>query len=363
MEMNERLVYEMIKELQEMNDRLKETLHSFQRIEARLEDFRQLHRQQNETFSDIFAYLKDYQRVADYQLEHPDRQTSIDFNNLKSLFALPHKIFADPLSRASALNNVPISSSDKPVYTNDKSFLQYLAEQTFTETTTTSRLYYRVGFLNNVSTTVYQYLDEGFTTEPANVVPAGMLLRVVSTSANDSAAGTGAQRVLISGIDATGSRANETVIMNGTTGVTTVTTWKWLDFFCIIAVGTYNGTAVGTISLTNTAATTTFAQIAAGRRSWRSGKIHVPTVGRGYLHQWAIGSFKSDVSFELLVSPTSDKNTIIARSATNSTGQSTNILFPAPIYIPSDGRVVVDALANGTVNQADTSFSCHISPT
>ncbi|WP_152394043.1 hypothetical protein [Paenibacillus guangzhouensis] len=92
----------------------------------------------------------------------------------------------------------------------------------------------------------------------------------------------------------------------------------------------------------------------------RSGRIHVPVNGRGYIHQWVFGSFKNDVSFELLVTPNTDKNTVIGRSATNTTGQSTNILFPAPIYIPSNGRTTVQAIAAGTVNQADTSFSIHM---
>ncbi len=360
MELNDLLVHELIQELRKINENLKEVKHELMQHQVQMREIHQYYREDKATFDSILSYLRDYQGIMDYQLSHDARTDKEAMLGLKKMIMSISDVWETDRVGASALNNAPISSDGTPIYTNAKPFLQYLAEVTNAGTNVTSRLYYRIGFLTNVSTTVQQFLDEGYSSEPAISNPNGLVLRVFSSSPNDTATGSGAQKIFISGIDASGMRANETIALAGTTRVNTATTWKYLDFFAIIAVGTYNGGASGNISLTNIGESITYALIPTARRSWRSGRIHVPVNGRGYIHQWVFGSFKNDVSFELLVSPDTDKNIVIGRSATNTTGQSTNILFPAPIYIPSNGRVIVQAIAAGTVNQADTSFSLHI---
>ncbi len=52
----------------------------------------------------------------------------------------------------------------------------------------------------------------------------GEQMTVVSESANDTAAGTGARTVMIHYLDASGDEQDETITMNGTTGVDTVAT-------------------------------------------------------------------------------------------------------------------------------------------
>lgn len=52
-----------------------------------------------------------------------------------------------------------------------------------------------------------------------NWIPSARNLEIVSSSASDTLAGTGVQKVLVSGLDANYSQISETVSMNGTTAV------------------------------------------------------------------------------------------------------------------------------------------------
>jgi hypothetical protein len=90
---------------------------------------------------------------------------------------------------------------------------------------------------------------------------------IVSTSANDSAAGTGARQVIIYYLDATGAGPfTETVTLNGLTAVNTVNTnICFIERMQVVSVGS-NGSNVGTLNLyTGTGATgTIFAAIGLG---------------------------------------------------------------------------------------------------
>lgn len=91
--------------------------------------------------------------------------------------------------------------------------------------------------------------------------PSSEQLRVVSDSAQDGAAGTGCLTLRIDYLDGDGVRQSETVTMDGLTPVTTTAT----DVTAILAVtcmtfGSGNA-ADGTITVTNTGATSTFEQV------------------------------------------------------------------------------------------------------
>lgn len=78
---------------------------------------------------------------------------------------------------------------------------------------------------------------------------AGEALEVVSSSANDAAAGTGARTVTIIYLNPSGAVLSETVTLNGTSAVATVATniWRILDMWCA-SFGS-GGTNAGTITL------------------------------------------------------------------------------------------------------------------
>lgn len=86
-----------------------------------------------------------------------------------------------------------------------------------------------------------------------DIITTADTLDIVSTSANDTSAGTGAQSVLIVGIDENFLSVTEIVTLNGTTPVTTANNYLGVNRMIVLVSGT-NRTNVGTINATDTGA-------------------------------------------------------------------------------------------------------------
>ena len=84
-------------------------------------------------------------------------------------------------------------------------------------------------------------------------IPSARTLEIVSSSANDSAAGTGARKVLVSGLDANFNPISETVTMNGTTAVPLVNTYLRVQQGISISAGS-SQINLGTITIRDSGA-------------------------------------------------------------------------------------------------------------
>lgn len=95
---------------------------------------------------------------------------------------------------------------------------------------------------------------------------AGEQMTLVSTSANDTAAGTGVRTVDVHGLDANGDPQTEIVSMNGITPVNTVrTNWRFNQGIHVNTIGTPYTAAQGVITLYKTGfAATVYNQILIG---------------------------------------------------------------------------------------------------
>ena len=62
-------------------------------------------------------------------------------------------------------------------------------------------------------------------------------VKVASTSANDTSAGTGARTVLLVGLNSSGAVATESVTLNGQTEVETAATWSAINSFAVVTIG------------------------------------------------------------------------------------------------------------------------------
>lgn len=104
----------------------------------------------------------------------------------------------------------------------------------------------------------------------------GIQMRVVSTNANDTAAGTGVRQVEIHYLDANYIERDEEITLNGTTPVNTVATnILRLNSMHAIDVGS-SGFAVGTINLQNTAGTVTYCRISPNKNTFLQAIYTVP---------------------------------------------------------------------------------------
>lgn len=116
-------------------------------------------------------------------------------------------------------------------------------------------------------------------------------MQLVSTSANDTAAGSGVQQVFLRYLDGNYIEKEEIVTLNGLTPVLTVAT----DIIRVNRLrserlGTVSGYSAGAISLTNTAGTVTYSILPAFANVSRQLIYTIPGNRVGYINHWQASS-------------------------------------------------------------------------
>ncbi len=106
------------------------------------------------------------------------------------------------------------------------------------------------------------------------------VLDIVSTDAADASAGTGARTVFIEGLDGDYNVVSETVTLNGTTDVSTVEEYLYINQFYVVTVGS-GGANAGTI--TAKLSTTLYDLIAIGYNQRTTAHYCVPAGYTGYM--------------------------------------------------------------------------------
>ncbi len=113
-------------------------------------------------------------------------------------------------------------------------------------------------------------------------------LEIVSSDANDTAAGSGAQKVIVEGLDASWNVQTQEVTLNGTTAVAITGTWLRVYRAYVSESGTYAteaaGSHAGTLTIRLTGAGATWAQIALGVGGFPLGQTDIGayTIPAGY---------------------------------------------------------------------------------
>lgn len=160
-----------------------------------------------------------------------------------------------------------------------------------------------LGFVNTSALgDVCDYLDTSQSL--LNTPTSGQTLYLVSTDANDTAAGTGARTVRTVYLDGTGLQQVRTDTLNGTTPVsigTGYTAIQWMET-ATVGSGTVAAGAV-TISSTNGAATvaTTFDSITAGGNRSLSGRYYVPMDSSAYMLTWSLAAIGTTMDSRMRV--------------------------------------------------------------
>jgi len=170
------------------------------------------------------------------------------------------------------------------------------------------------------------------TTDVPVPAAAGVQMSVSSSSANDTAAGTGIRTLDIHYLDGNLDEQVELVTMNGTTPVLTVATdIRFVQCIHMVTFGSGRA-AEGNISVTNGGVT--YSYIQAGRRRCSSSARMIPRGKVGFVHAIWGGS----------ASGTAATSSTIRMSSTAITGQSfsdTGLLFPhASISVQDSSQAV-----------------------
>jgi hypothetical protein len=203
-------------------------------------------------------------------------------------------------------------------------------------------------------------VDVTSATTPAlyTFAAAAETLDIVSTSAADTAAGTGAQEVTVIGLIAGYVEATETIATDGVTPVTTSAAFLRVNDMFVGDVGT-GGENAGVITATNSTSGDILSTIGAGNGRALQAIYTVPTGKTAYLGVWDISTHTSSGS------PATSKECIVMLKQRDSTTKSWIVLrvggersdgghlggnevFYEEIPATSDIRVEAEALGNNT---------------
>jgi hypothetical protein len=189
-------------------------------------------------------------------------------------------------------------------------------------------------------------------------------LDIISSSVNDTAAGTGARKVKVTYIDNSGALVQSGEIsLNGTTLVTSVLTGVnhvlWVEVF---EVGS-GGVAAGNIRLRINGGVVECGQITAGGNKSLTAKFVVPVGYTGYLLRWGCSAINTDQDFRLRAKVdnlTRALTTVFHFQDTQYqpvNTSSTDIVLPS-LKLPAlcEVRVATISAATGAGNRADCNF-------
>lgn|SRR3990167_292601 len=200
---------------------------------------------------------------------------------------------------------------------------------------------------------------------------AGIQMQIVSTSVNDTAAGTGIRQVELHYLDANLNELDEIIILNGVTPVNTVATnIRRVLGIHGIAVGT-NSVASGIIKLTDITGVTTYCQIEAGINTHRFGMFTIPLGWTGYILGWHPGSGSDSsthyTNFLLRATAHDDEGTIEwldgvfhIWSQSGSQDNETNIIFPVPLQMPAGTDIKISAISDNVTSRVKCTVEIYL---
>ena len=181
-------------------------------------------------------------------------------------------------------------------------------------------------------------------------------IKVSSTSANDTAAGTGARTVTVAGLNENYHEAEETVSLNGQTEVLTDTTFIRV-FRAFVETAGSSGTAAGNIYMGNGVVSggvpaTVYAKISLGENQTLMALWTVPAGYTGYLTKVDLGTGTPNNNQYIKARIIQRAFGGVFRTATKITLQTGgNILnFPAPIVLPEKTDIEARAVSSGSNN-------------
>lgn len=177
-------------------------------------------------------------------------------------------------------------------------------------------------------------------------------MAVVSTSASDTLAGTGTQKLMIHYLDSSYAAKTEIVTLNGLTPVNTVATnILRINGVHATQVGTGLG-AAGNISVTNTGGTVTYGYISAGMNTARQAIYTVPAGVTGYISHWQASSGSSGNHFcQISLRATTHDGilypgTFLLQDEQGSQNGGDHFTLPIPIPIPAQTDVKISAVSD-----------------
>lgn len=189
---------------------------------------------------------------------------------------------------------------------------------------------------------------------------------VVSSSANDTAAGTGARTLRLSGLDSSGNFLTEIVTLNGQTPVVTTNQFLRINRAFVLTSGNSNRNFNdGTITINQSVTTSTvFGIIDPGLNNLKAAIYTIPLGTTGVLRNIQISGLRSTSAFSGVGGLYVRENNAAPRMEIVggfSNSQVYNLKEEGGIYLPALTDVVIRILSVSTNNvSADASFEIYL---
>jgi len=185
--------------------------------------------------------------------------------------------------------------------------------------------------------------------------PASALqMKVSSTSANDTSAGTGARTVVVQGLDANYNEVTETVTLNGQTAVTMTNALLRVNYAYVVTAGSGNSAAgdiyIGTGTVTSGVPATVYDIIKFDYNTTTTGSYTVPAGYTAYVSQglFSTGQASGSTQVEGRLLTRSLNNIRMTAALTTLNNGVANYVFEYPLAIPE--KTTIEATAIGSAN-------------
>lgn len=188
------------------------------------------------------------------------------------------------------------------------------------------------------------------------------IMKISSSSTDDTSAGTGARTVQVVGINGTGGYVQEDVILNGQTAVNTTNTYTAIERMTVLTVGSGGKNAgviyAGTGTVTSGVPAAPYSAIGIGDNNSLVGQWTCPTGYTGYLVAGSITTGTANQNQYItarLKQRGTDGVTRTAAITTISDGTS-NYDFSLPIKINAGESISATAVSSGSNNDVASYF-------
>lgn len=189
------------------------------------------------------------------------------------------------------------------------------------------------------------------------------VLKISSSSTDDTSAGTGARTVYIEGLDGDYAVVSETVTLNGQTAVNTTNEYMYVNSFYVLTVGSGGANAgninAGTGTVTAGVPAVLYDIIATGFNNRTTGHYCVPAGYTGYLVQGQLtagqASGSTSITAKLTQHGTDGLVRVAAITTLNNGVASYN--FEMPIQIPEKNCIGAQAVGSSANNSVSSYFN------
>ena len=189
------------------------------------------------------------------------------------------------------------------------------------------------------------------------------VLKVSSSSANDTSAGTGARTVYIEGLNGDYAVVSETITLNGQTAVNTVNSYLYVNSFYVVTAGSGGANAgdinVGTGVVTAGVPAVLYDIIATGYNSRTTGHYCVPAGYTAYMVQglFSAGQASGTTAVTGFLKQHGPDGILRVGAVSTVNNSAADYLFETPYMIPEKNCVGASAIGAASNNAVSSYFN------